>query len=135
MATIAKPHISVQNLSVFYGDMQVLKNVNVDFPRRQTTAIIRHSGCGKSTFLRSLNRLLELTDGVMVSCKILVDDVDIMSDSVDVTTVRKRLALIAQTPNLLPMSIFDNIAYGPRVSGMSWWNELDGINRMVERCL
>jgi phosphate transport system ATP-binding protein len=135
MSTIAKPHIRVQNLNVFYGDTQVLKNVSVDFPRKQTTAIIGPSGCGKSTLLRSLNRLLELTDGVRVSCKILVDDVDIMSDSVDVTNVRKRLSLIAQTPNLLPMSIFDNIAYGPRVSGMSWWNEIDGIDRMVERCL
>ena len=131
----SKPHISVQNLNVFYGDTQVLKNVNVDIPRRQITAIIGPSGCGKSTLLRSLNRLLELSDGVKLSCKILVDDVDIMDKSIDVTSVRKRLALIAQSPNLLPMSIFDNIAYGPRVSGMSWWNELDGIDRMVERCL
>lgn len=135
MLTQSKPHISVQDLNVFYGDTQVLKNVNVDIPRRQITAIIGPSGCGKSTLLRSLNRLLELSDGVKMSCKILVDDVDIMDKSIDVTSVRKRLALIAQSPNLLPMSIFDNIAYGPRVSGMSWWNELDGIDRMVERCL
>lgn len=135
MLTQSRPHISVQNLNVFYGDTQVLKNVNVDIPRKQITAIIGPSGCGKSTLLRSLNRLLELSDGVKLSCKILVDEVDIMDKSVDVTSVRKRLALIAQSPNLLPMSIFDNIAYGPRVSGMSWWNELDGIDRMVERCL
>jgi len=132
---MTKPHISVQDLNVFYGDTQVLKNVNVDFPRKKTTAIIGPSGCGKSTLLRSLNRLLELSDGVRVSCRILVDDVDIMTDSVDVTDIRKRLSLIAQTPNPLPMSIFDNISYGPRVSGMSQRNEHDGIDRTVERCL
>jgi len=135
METQYEPHISVQNLDVFYRDTQVLKNVNVNFPRKKMTAIIGPSGCGKSTLLRSLNRLLELTDGVKLSGKILVDDVDIMDDSVDVTDVRKRVSLIAQTPNLLPMSIFDNIAYGPRVSGMSWWNEIDGMDRSVERCL
>jgi phosphate transport system ATP-binding protein len=133
--TAAKPHISVQHLSVSYGDNQVLKDVSVDIPRRQLTAIIGPSGCGKSTLLRSLNRLLELTPDAKISCKILVDDKDIMEPSVDATTIRKRLALIAQTPNLLPMSIFDNIAFGPRVSGTHWLNELDGVDRMVERCL
>jgi phosphate transport system ATP-binding protein len=135
METLAEPHISVQNLDVFYRDIQVLKKVNVNFPRKKMTAIIGPSGCGKSTLLRSLNRLLELTDGVKLSGRILVDGLDIMGDSVDVTDIRKRVSLIAQTPNLLPMSIFDNIAYGPRVSGMSWWNELDGVDRTVERSL
>jgi phosphate transport system ATP-binding protein len=135
MMTTVSPHISVQNLNVFYGNTQVLKDVNLLIPRRQITAIIGPSGCGKSTLLRSLNRLLELTTGVKLSCKVLVDETDIMDPSVDVTAIRRKLSLIAQTPNPLPMSIRDNVAYGPRINGMQILREPDGVGRMVERCL
>ncbi|HYW02295.1 MAG TPA: phosphate ABC transporter ATP-binding protein [Candidatus Acidoferrum sp.] len=123
-------HISVRNLNVSYENVQVLKNINVDIPRGEITAVIGPSGCGKTTFLRSLNRLIELVTDVKISCNILVDDVDIMGKEVDVTDVRKRLSLIAQTPNLLPMSIFDNIAYGPRVHQTNCQ-----LAEIVERCL
>jgi phosphate transport system ATP-binding protein len=122
------PHISVQNLNVHYGDHQVLKNINVDVPRREITAIVGSSGCGKTTLLRSINRLIELVEGVRVSCKIYVDGVDITDESVDVTEVRRKMPLIAQTPTPLPMSIYDNVAYGPRMHSMT-------VGDTVEQCL
>ena len=127
-----KTHISIKGLSVHYGAQHVLKDVTVDIPGKQVTAVIGPSGCGKTTFLRSLNRLIDLDGGSRVSGKVSVGGVDIYDDSVDVTNVRKRIGLIAQVPNLLPMSIYDNIAYGPRIHGLNSRRELDQI---VERCL
>jgi phosphate transport system ATP-binding protein len=129
---MSEPHISIQKLNVFYGERRVLKDVTVDIPKNRITAIIGPSGCGKSTLLKSLNRLIDLVDGVMVSGVVIVDNVNIFAKGVDVTEIRKKMGLIAQTPNPLPMSIYDNVAYGVKVHGMNDRKELD---RIVERCL
>jgi len=110
----------------------VLKNINLNIPEKQITAIIGPSGCGKTTFLRSLNRLIDLETNVKISGKVLIDDVNILDRNVDVTSVRKKLGFISQTPNPLPMSIYDNIAYGPRIHGLKDRKALD---KIVERCL
>ncbi len=107
--------LSIRNLNVWYGEQHALKEISVDLPRKQITAIIGPSGCGKSTLLKSLNRLLDLNDQVRVSGQVLLDGVDIYSGAVDVTEVRTRIGLLAQKPFPLPMSIYDNIAYGPRL--------------------
>ncbi len=120
-----EPHIKVQRLSVNYGQYRVLKNVSVDIPKNQITAIIGPSGCGKTTLLRSINRLAELTEGINVSGKILVDGKNIYDPDIDVTDLRKRIGMIAQTPNPLPMSIYDNVAYGPRIHGLKDEENLD----------
>lgn len=127
-----KPHISVKKLNVWYGRHRVLKDVTVSIPRKQITAIIGPSGCGKTTLFRSLNRLIELTDGVKISGKVLVDGINIYSPKVDVTEVRKKMGMIAQTPNPLPMSIYDNVAYGPRIHGVKDGKKL---NKIVRRYL
>ena len=127
-----KPHINIQKLNVFYEGHHVLKDVTVDIPEKRITAIIGPSGCGKTTLLKSLNRLIELVDGVKVSGRVLVDGIDIFDKGTDVTAVRKKMGLIAQMPNPLPMSIYDNIAYGPRIHGLRDRKILDQI---VEHCL
>ena len=127
-----KPHISIEKLNVYYEGLHVLKDITVDVPEKRITAIIGPSGCGKTTLLKSLNRLIELGDGVKVSGRVLVDGVNIFNDRVDVTSIRKKMGLIAQVPNPLPMSIYDNIAYGPRIHGVKGRRELD---QKVESCL
>ena len=127
-----KPHLSVLNLNVFYEGRQFLKDITVDIPEKMITAIIGPSGCGKTTLLRSLNRLIDLSEGVRVSGKVLVDGVNIFDDGIDLTKIRKKVGLIAQTPNPLPMSIYDNVAYGPRIHSAKDGEELD---QTVERCL
>lgn len=122
-----EPHISIQKLNVFYEGHQALKDVTVDIPKKQITTIIGPSGCGKTTLLRVLNRLIDLVDGVKISGKVSVDGVNIFDGGVDVTDIRKRMGLIAQKPNPLPMSIYDNVAYGPRIHGMKDKKELDQI--------
>ena len=109
--------LSIRDLNVWYGATQALKDVNVDLPPGAITAIIGPSGCGKSTLLKSMNRLIELNPAARVSGKILLDKVDIYSGDVDVTEVRTRVGLLAQKPFPLPLSIFDNVAYGPRIHG------------------
>lgn len=127
-----EPHIRIQNLNVSYGDRHVLKGITVDIPKNQITVIIGPSGCGKTTLLKTMDRLIELTDGVKVSGKVLVDDVNIFDNGIDITDLRKRMGLIAQMPSPLPMSIYDNVAYGPRIHGAKHSKELD---RTVEGCL
>ncbi len=122
-----EPHISIQKLNVWYGRHHTLKNVTVDIPKKQITVIIGPSGCGKTTLFRTLNRLIELTDGVKVSGKVLVDGTNIYDAEVDVTEVRKKTGMIAQTPNPLPMSIYDNVVYGPRIHGVKDRRRLDQI--------
>lgn len=127
-----KSRISIQNLNVYYRDRQVLRDVTVDIPEKQITAIIGPSGCGKTTLLKSLNRLTDLIDGVEVTGRVTVDGVNIFENKIDITSVRKKMGLISQTPNPLPMSIYDNIAYGPRIHGIRNKKALDEI---VARCL
>ena len=112
-----QPQIQIQDLNVWYGRQQALKNITADIPARGVTAIIGPSGCGKTTLLRSLNRLMEETDGVHVTGRVLLDGNDIYSRGVDVTELRARVGLLAPKPFPLPMSIFDNVAYGPRIHG------------------
>jgi phosphate transport system ATP-binding protein len=111
----ARTHISVQNLSVYFDQQQILKDVSIDIPDHRITAIIGPSGCGKTTLLKSLNRLLDPLDGVRVGGRVLVDGVDIYDAKTEVTEVRKKMGLLSQRPQALPMSIYDNVAYGPRI--------------------
>jgi phosphate transport system ATP-binding protein len=111
-------HISVRNLNAFYGKVKALRDVNLDIPRRKVTVIMGPSGCGKSTLLKTLNRFLELTDGARVSGQVLLDGHDIYASDVDETEVRKRVGLLAQRPSPLPMSIYENVAYGMHLHRM-----------------
>lgn len=108
-------HIEIRNLEAYYGDVPALKNVNLEIPRQQITVIMGPSGCGKTTLLKSLNRFFELTDKTRMRGEVLIDGEDIYSPSVDVTEIRKKTGLLAQRPYPLPMSIYDNVAYGLRI--------------------
>jgi phosphate transport system ATP-binding protein len=110
--------LATRNLNVWYGEQQALKNISINLPIRQITAIIGPSGCGKSTFLKSLNRLLELNEIVRVEGEVLVDGENIYAPGADVTDVRTRIGMLAQKPFPLPMSIYDNVAYGMRIHGL-----------------
>lgn len=127
-----RTHISVQNLTVWYGKQLALNNISLDIPDKKITAIIGPSGCGKTTLLKSLNRLIDLQDGIKVSGKVLVDGEDIYDPKTELTHLRKKMGLLFQRPQVLPMSIYDNVAYGPRIHGMKNKKMLDEI---VERYL
>jgi phosphate transport system ATP-binding protein len=127
-----RTHISVRDLSVSYGEIVALKNVTVDIPDRCITAIIGPSGCGKSTLLRCLNRLIDSDEGVRVSGSVVVDGEDVLNGETDIASVRKKMGLLFQRPYPLPMSIYDNVAYGPRIHGERRRSVLD---QMVERYL
>ncbi|MBK8047273.1 MAG: phosphate ABC transporter ATP-binding protein [Anaerolineales bacterium] len=114
--------LSVRNLNVWYNGQPALKNVSIDFPSGQITAIIGPSGCGKSTLLKSLNRLQETNDQTKVNGQVLLDGANIYDARMDVTEVRTRIGLLAQKPFPLPMSIYDNVAYGPRIHGLAKGN-------------
>jgi phosphate transport system ATP-binding protein len=122
-----RPHISIKNLSVYFGQQSVLKDITIDIPDRKITVIIGPSGCGKTTLLKSLNRLLDPLDGVKISGKILVDGEDIYDPKTEVTHIRKKMGLLSQRPQALPMSIYDNVAYGPRIHGHKDKKKLDKI--------
>ncbi len=122
-------HISVQNLTVFYGKMQALNNITVDIPKRKITAIIGPSGCGKSTLLKSFNRLVDSMEDVKISGKIMFEGENILDPRIDITAVRKKMGLLLQKPYVLPMSIYDNVAYGPRIHGMK---DKGNLARIVE---
>lgn len=111
--------LSIRKLNVWYGKQQALKDITVDIPYHQITAIIGPSGCGKSTLLKSFNRLLDLNEQVRVNGQILFDGENIYAPGVDVTDIRTRIGLLAQKPFPLPMSIYDNVAYGPRIHGLA----------------
>jgi phosphate transport system ATP-binding protein len=128
--TMNDPLIQIQGLNVAYGSQRAIRDVSVDIPARQITAIIGPSGCGKTTLLRSISRLTELVDGVRVWGKILFDGQDVYAPGVDVTDVRKRIGLLAQRPFPLPMSIYDNVAYGPRLYGV---RQREALNAIVEK--
>ncbi|MGV9011492.1 MAG: phosphate ABC transporter ATP-binding protein [Flavobacteriales bacterium] len=109
--------LSVRGLHVSYGEQAVLKDVNVDFPDRSLTAIIGPSGCGKTTLLRTLNRLIDNTEGTRITGEVLLDGQDIYARGADVTGLRRKMGLLSQRPTPLPMSIFDNVAFGMRIHG------------------
>jgi phosphate transport system ATP-binding protein len=112
-----KTHIKVNNLNVFFDNNHVLKNINVDIPDKKITAIIGSSGCGKTTFLKCLNRLIDTTEGARVTGELLVDGENIYDPNIEVTHIRKKMGLLSQRPYPLPMSIYNNVAYGPRIHG------------------
>jgi phosphate transport system ATP-binding protein len=120
-----KPHLQIENLNVSYGTITALKNITVDIPEKKITAIIGPSGCGKSTLLRAMNRLLEDADEVAISGNVFVNNEDIYASGNNVTQIRKKMGLLSQKPYTLPMSIFDNVAYGPRIHGMKKKSELE----------
>jgi len=124
--------ISIRNLNVFYGDLHVLKNVNLDIPANKITVIIGPSGCGKTTLLKSLNRLLDAVEGVRISGQVVLDGEDIYAPRAEVTRIRKKMGLLSQKPQVLPMSIYDNVAFGPRLHGLRAKKDLD---RRVEHYL
>ena len=124
--------ISVKDMCLWYGDHQALKNVNIEIPEKSITAFIGPSGCGKSTFLKTLNRMNDLIPGVKITGDIRYEGTDIFSKEVDVNNLRKEIGMVFQKPNPFPMSIYDNIAYGPRTHGITNKVELDEI---VERAL
>lgn len=123
--------LAVRNLNVWYGQEHALKNINIDLPIRQITAIIGPSGCGKSTFLKSLNRLLELNEIVRVEGKVLLDNDNIYAPGTDVTDVRTRIGMLAQKPFPLPMSIYDNVAYGMKIHGMNNGHAAEGVEKAL----
>lgn len=125
-------HISIKDLNVWYNSQQALNNINIDIPDKGITAIIGPSGCGKSTLLKSLNRLIEIQDDVKVTGQVLIDGEDIYNTRGDITLLRKKVGLLFQRPQPLPMSIYDNVAYGPRIHGIK---NRDKLNEIVEKYL
>jgi phosphate transport system ATP-binding protein len=119
-------HIQIRDLNVYYDrSQQALKDVNLDIPRQQITVIMGPSGCGKTTLLKSLNRFLELADGTRLSGQVLIDGENIYAPGMDVTEIRKKAGLLAQRPYPLPMSIYDNVAYGLRIHEIKRGRDLD----------
>lgn len=127
-----KVKISAQNLNLYYGENHALKNINLDLYENKITAFIGPSGCGKSTFLKTLNRMNDLVPNVKIDGTVLLDHENIYDPQVDTTLLRKKVGMVFQQPNPFPMSIYDNIAYGPRIHGIKNKAQLDEI---VERSL
>lgn len=117
------------NLNLWYGEKQALKDISLEIPEKKITALIGPSGCGKSTFIRCLNRMNDLVAKIRIEGQVLYDDIDIYGKDVDVVELRKRIGMVFQKPNPFPMSIYDNIAYGPRIHGQK------NIDKIVERSL
>jgi phosphate transport system ATP-binding protein len=126
------PHISLQDLNVFYGRHNALSSITVDIPDARLTAIIGPSGCGKTTLLKSLNRLVDLTQEARVEGQVLIDGQNIYDPGADVLSLRKKVGFLSQKPYPLPMSIYDNIAYGPRIHRMSQLQILQQITELKE---
>jgi len=122
-----KTVIRTEQLQFYYGKVHALKNINLDLKQNQVTALIGPSGCGKSTFLRTLNRMNDLIPGTRTEGKILIGDMDITSPQIDTVELRKRIGMVFQQANPFPMSIYDNIAYGPRIHGQKNKKKLDEI--------
>ena len=131
MNPVETPILQAKHLNLYYGEKQALKDINIDIPHNEITALIGPSGCGKSTFLRTLNRMNDLIEGVKIEGEILFEGKDAYR-AYDVAQLRKRVGMVFQKPNPFPMSIYDNIAYGPRTHGIKKRAELDEI---VERSL
>lgn len=127
-----KVKISTQDLNLYYGENHALKNINLDLYENKITAFIGPSGCGKSTYLKTLNRMNDLVSNVKIDGTVLLDGEDIYDPQVDTTLLRKKVGMVFQQPNPFPMSIYDNVAYGPRIHGIKNKAQLDEI---VERSL
>ena len=127
-----EPILYARNLKLHYGDFHALKNINIDIPEKKITAFIGPSGCGKSTFLKTMNRMQDLVPGVKIEGDLFFRGQDVNSKDVDVTELRRQIGMVWQKPNLFPMSIYDNITYGPKLHGNHSKAELDEI---VERSL
>ena len=126
------PILSAKDLDLFYGENQALKSVNMDIPEKQVTALIGPSGCGKSTFLKTLDRMNDLVPGVTIRGRVEYRGRNIYAPDVDVTWIRRQIGMVFQKPNPFPMSIYDNVAYGPRTHGITNKVQLDEI---VEQAL
>ncbi len=124
-------NISVKNANLWYGDFQAIKNISVGIPEKQVTAFIGPSGCGKSTFLKCFNRMNDLIDGCRITGEFLIGNTDIYG-KIDVNELRKNVGMVFQKPNPFPMSVYDNVAYGPRTFGITKRADLDEI---VEKSL
>ena len=124
-------NISVKNANLWYGDFQALKNINIEIPENKVTAFIGPSGCGKSTFLKCFNRMNDLVEGCRIEGEFRIGNVDIY-DKIDVNELRRNVGMVFQKPNPFPMSVYDNVAYGPRTLGVHKRAELDEI---VEKSL
>ena len=124
--------VSVKELNLYYGNFHALKSIYLDFPKNRLTALIGPSGCGKSTLLKSLNRMNDLVEGCKITGEVKVGDTDIYAKNTDLARLRKNVGMVFQRPNPLAMSVYDNIAYGPRTFGIKARSVLDGI---VEECL
>jgi len=119
--------LEVKDMNLWYSNFQALKNINMEIPENQITAFIGPSGCGKSTFLKSLNRMNDLVDGVKITGSIIYDNQNILDESIDVNQLRREIGMVFQKPNPFSMSIYDNIAYGPRTHGIKNKLQLDEI--------
>ena len=119
--------LEVKDMNLWYSNFQALKNINMGIPENQITAFIGPSGCGKSTFLKSLNRMNDLVDGVKITGSITYENQNILDESIDVNQLRREIGMVFQKPNPFPMSIYDNIAYGPRTHGIKNKLQLDEI--------
>lgn len=126
------PKIITENLDLYYGKKKALNGISLSIPTNKVTALIGPSGCGKSTYLRSLNRMNDLIDGVKIEGKVLIDDTDIYSSSIDVVELRKKVGMIFQKSNPFPKSIYENVAFGPRINGI---NEKLKLDEIVEQSL
>jgi phosphate transport system ATP-binding protein len=131
-AMLETPMVEIEHLALWYGDKIALKDVSMSIPKHRITAYIGPSGCGKSTLLRCLNRMNDLVDGVRISGVIRIGGSDVYDPGLDVTELRKRVGMVFQKSNPFPKSIYENVAYGPRILGVNHRADLDGI---VERSL
>lgn len=122
-----EPKMSIRDLNLYYGENHALKNIDMDILPNAITAFIGPSGCGKSTFLKSLNRMNDLVDCARIEGLVLLDGEDIYGEQVDTTLLRKKIGMVFQQPNPFPMSIYDNVAYGPRIHGIKSKAKLDEI--------
>jgi len=134
---IENPKIVVENLNLFYGNKKALDDISIKIPEKLVTAFIGPSGCGKSTFLRTLNRMNDLIDNVKIDGKVFIDEVDIYNKNIDVVELRKKVGMIFQKSNPFPKSIYENVAFGPKINGVKDKNKLDEIveNSLIRAAL
>ena len=125
--TVSDNILNINKLNLWYGENHALKDVTMDIKRNAITAFIGPSGCGKSTFLKTLNRMNDLVRGVKIEGEVLLDSINIYDDKVDTSMLRKKVGMVFQQPNPFPMSIYDNVAYGPRIHGIKNKAKLDAI--------